>query len=290
MDITQISPMLLETAQAPFSSVDDIFEPKIDGHRLELWRIKGGSTRLYTRHGNECTRQYPELHDINGDDIGLDGEVACVDRETGTIDFESIMERFSTRRIDKIQRLRMSIPVNYIVFDILRYRGVDVRSWPLMKRKELLSQIEFGNPHISTIPFIEREGERLFDEIVTRRLEGIVAKRKESAYMSGQRSSSWLKIINWTYVDVTLIGWRKDKFGWLAGGADMAGQVRPVGVIEFGVPVEQRKEFYSAMRPYVTGKDRNNVYVRPLVRARVKIRNWTKKGFLRDPVFVQYVS
>jgi len=55
-----ISPMLLETVQAAFSDDNYIYEPKIDGHRLILSHING-QTRLYTRHNNDCTRQYPEL-------------------------------------------------------------------------------------------------------------------------------------------------------------------------------------------------------------------------------------
>ncbi|MGG1600355.1 ATP-dependent DNA ligase, partial [Paenibacillus naphthalenovorans] len=58
-----ISPMLLATAPEAFSHEDYVFEPKIDGHRLILSRT-GGQTRLYTRHNNDCTRQYPELNDL----------------------------------------------------------------------------------------------------------------------------------------------------------------------------------------------------------------------------------
>jgi DNA ligase-1 len=282
-----IPPMLLETTTAAFNSLDYIFEPKIDGHRLILSR-RNGMTRLYTRHKNECTQQYPELCDITQDDILLDGEAACVDRDSGRIDFESVMERFSAKRSDKILRLSVAQPVNYMVFDILRFNGQDVRGWPLMRRKELLAGIDFGNPRISVVPFIEREGERLFQEIVSRQMEGIVAKRKESIYMTGQRSASWLKVINWTYVDVVLTGWRKDEFGWLVGVQE-GERIRPVGIVELGVTAPQRKAFYGAVQPYVTGEDRNNVYVQPLIRAKVKIRNWTKKGLLRSPVFVGFI-
>lgn len=282
-----VSPMLLETAQNPFSHSDYIFEPKIDGHRLILSRLDG-QTRLYTRHNTECTRQYPELYDIDQDDIVLDGEVACVDRDSGLIDFESVMERFKATRSDKILRLTATLPANYMVFDILRYKGQDLRSWPLMRRKMLFANINFGNPRISVVPYIERDGERLFREIVSRQMEGIVAKRKESIYATGQRSASWQKIINWTYVDVVLTGWRKDEFGWLVGVQE-DGRMRPVGVVELGVTPAQRKAFYTAVRPYVAGEDKQHVYVQPLVRARVKTRNWTRKGLLRSPVFDRFL-
>ncbi|RKN74985.1 ATP-dependent DNA ligase [Paenibacillus ginsengarvi] len=283
-----VAPMLLETTQSAFNSPDHIFEPKIDGHRLILSRLDGGPTRLYTRHNNECTRQYPELYDIAQEDIVLDGEVACVDRDTGLIDFETVMERFVARKADKVLRLSAVQPANYMVFDILQYKGEDLRGWPLMRRKELLAGLDFGNPRISIVPYIEREGERLFQEIVSRQMEGVVAKRKESVYATGQRSASWQKIINWTYVDVVLTGWRKDEFGWIVGIQEGEG-IRPVGVIELGVTGQQRKAFYGAIRPYVIGEDRHNVYVQPLIRAKVKIRNWTKKGLLRSPVFVEFI-
>lgn len=282
-----ISPMLLETSKSSFDHPDYIYEPKIDGHRLILSRLDG-QTRLYTRHNNECTRQYPELYDIAQDDIVLDGEVACVDRGSGLIDFESVMERFSAKRSDKILRLSASQPANYMVFDILRYKGQDLRGWPLMRRKLLLGNLDFGNPRISVVPYVDHDGERLFREIVSRHMEGIVAKRKESIYATGQRSSSWQKIINWTYVDVVLTGWRKDEFGWLVGVQE-AGRTRPVGVVEFGVTPAQRKAFYATVQPYVTGEDRHNIYVQPLVRATVKTRNWTKKGLLRSPVFDRFI-
>ncbi|WP_238996477.1 hypothetical protein [Paenibacillus pinistramenti] len=53
--------MLLATAPGPFSDPRFIYEPKIDGHRL-IYSQKSGNVRLYTRHNNDCARQYPELH------------------------------------------------------------------------------------------------------------------------------------------------------------------------------------------------------------------------------------
>ena len=90
-----IQPMLLGKREEPFDDDRYVFQPKIDGHRLILSRTSG-HVRLYTRHNNEVTRQYPELHNVPVDgcaDIVLDGEVARLD-ETGWVDFEAIMERF----------------------------------------------------------------------------------------------------------------------------------------------------------------------------------------------------
>lgn len=281
-----IAPMLLATAESAFSHADYIFEPKIDGHRLILSR-QNGRTRLYTRHKVECTRQYPELLRIAIDDIVLDGEVACVDPQTGAIEFESVMERFSANRDEKINSLATALPANYIVFDILRLNGQDLRGLPLIKRKEILAHLNFGNERISKMLYIEREGERLFEEIKSRQLEGIVAKRKESTYVS-RRSAAWQKVINWQFAEVVITGWRKSEFGWLAA-VDDGGQLRPAGIIELGVSATQKKAFFGVSQSIITGENTDYVFVEPRLRSKVKMRNWTRAGLLRSPAFVQFI-
>ncbi len=126
-----ISPMLLQTAPGPFSHSNFIFEPKIDGHRL-IYSQQEGMVRLYTRHNNDCTRQYPELHLPFADDVILDGEVACVDPATGVSEFEAVTRRFQARRADKIKKLTTTLPAYYGIFDILMYKGQDLRGLPLL--------------------------------------------------------------------------------------------------------------------------------------------------------------
>ncbi len=105
-----LQPMLLEKRESPFYDERYTFEPKIDGHRL-IVSVLDGVVRLFTRHNNDVTRQYPELHDapIAGcADVVLDGEVAVVNPETGTVDFEAIMERFQIRRSERIAQAAIS--------------------------------------------------------------------------------------------------------------------------------------------------------------------------------------
>jgi DNA ligase-1 len=283
-----ISPMLLETAPAPFSHADYVFEPKIDGHRLILSHING-ETRLYTRHNNDCTRRYPELIANFGYDIILDGEIACTDPETGEICLESVMTRLSSIRTEKVRRLSMEIPANFVVFDVLQLNGIDLRGLPLMKRKEILAELTFpsGIP-ITKIPYTECEGSALFQQICALKMEGMVAKQRESRYISN-RSDAWLKIINWTYVDVYISGYRKGALGWLASVMESDGTMRPVGVIELGIKPLHKKAFNGVMLPLVCGEDREYVYLEPRLKAKVKIRNWTKAGLLRSPAFVDFI-
>ena len=39
----------------------------------------------------------------------------------------------------------------------------------------------------------------------------------------------------------------------------------------------------------ITGEDRDYVYLEPRIKAKVKIRNWTKAGLLRSPAFVDFI-
>ncbi|WP_317982451.1 hypothetical protein [Paenibacillus glycanilyticus] len=98
----------------------------------------------------------------------------------------------------------------------------------------------------------------------------------------GRRSDKWLKMINYTYAEVKIT--RDTDFGWLAQQNG-----RPVGVIELAVSANHRKAFYRIAQNIVTGEDKNFVYVKPLITARIRMRNWHKSEMMRTPEFVQFV-
>ncbi|OME86541.1 MULTISPECIES: ATP-dependent DNA ligase [Paenibacillus] len=280
-----IEPMLLATAPVPFSDPRDIFEPKIDGHRL-LFSQKADRIRLYTRHETECTQQYPELLAPFDHDILLDGEVACTGPDG--VDFEEVMTRFKAKKDHRIKELTATSPVTYVVFDILQYKGQDLRKLPLMQRKEILAGLNMPNQQFGVIPFVEGAGEALFEQMVSRKLEGMVGKRKNSLYVS-RRSPAWQKVINWSYTDVIITGYRKNEFGLLAAVQNESGGLRPAGIVEYATQAT-RKEFYSKSLSLVTGEDKNFVHLTPVIRGRVKFRNWFKSGMLRTPVLTELIG
>ncbi|NHN33663.1 ATP-dependent DNA ligase [Paenibacillus agricola] len=282
-----IAPMLLHSREKAFSDQAYIFEPQIDGHRLILSKSEE-ETRLFTRQHNECTSQYPELWQVPIDgDVVLDGEVCCTDPETGQLDFGLVMERFQLKKKDKIQAFLNQRPVNYVIWDILFHKGRDLRGLPLMKRRSILESVLLPNNYFSLVPQIEEHGEDLYQSIVDKSMEGIVAKRKSSTYVS-RRSHDWLKIINYQYTNVYLAGYRKDEFGWLAHVKEN-GKMRPAGIIELGVSPAQKKVFRGICKQLVSGEDKNFVYLDPPIQAKVKFRNWTRHGLLRTPSFVDFV-
>lgn len=274
-----IYPMLLEQVDKPFSDGRYIFEPKIDGHRLILSR-KNGITKLYTRHNNDVTAKYPELL-MDGPDIVLDGELTVLDPETGIPDFELTMTRFQSNK--------SRLPVSYVVFDILHFDGADLRSLPLLERKAVLNQTIEDTPVISKIAYVDGRGEDLFDWIAQRKMEGIVAKRKNGRYQAGKRTDDFVKIIDYAYVEAYIAGWRKEEFGWLVHVPMENGYLRPAGIIELGVTPTHKQAFFGAAKELVTKEDRDFVYVEPRIKVRVKFRNWTRNGNLRSPVFIEFL-
>ncbi|SFM48122.1 DNA ligase-1 [Paenibacillus sp. 1_12] len=282
-----IFPMLLKTAPASFDDERYIFQPKIDGHRAII-KHHNGETRIFTRHGTEVTRYYPELWDVPVlDDVILDGEIACHD-ESGAINFELMQARFAIKNRVKIKAAMLHSPVTFYAFDIIVLNGRDLRMLPLTDRQRILADVYGESVHFRTLLTVDSTGNALFGAIKARNMEGIVAKKKESVYVS-KRSSNWLKIINWTYADVYITGCLKQEFGWLAAVHGDGGRLRPAGVIKLGVPPIAKKAFKSVVEPLVIGEDNTNVYLEPKIRIRVKMRNWTQAGLLRAPSFVEFI-
>lgn len=118
-------------------------------------------------------------------------------------------------------------------------------------------------------------------------MEGIVGKRKDSQYVS-RRSREWQKIINWSYADVYITGYKKGEFGWLAAVAGASGKLRPAGIIEHGPSPKHKQAFRGVCQQLITGEDKDHVHLEPRIRARIKMRNWTKSGLLRTPVFMEF--
>jgi|GEM_PF-534933 len=280
-----IAPMLLEKATEPFYDKNTIWEPKLDGHRMMFSQMKGKTT-LYTRHQTDCTVQYPEISQVQFDrDIVLDGEVCCTDPNTGLIDFERVMARFHTSPANVASAARQN-KVSYLVWDILFYDGQDLRSLPLLERKEILARVVLDTETIAKVPFIEADGIRMFDSVKAQKMEGSVCKTVDSPYHSGKRMDVWKKLVAYEYATVYISGFLRDSFGWLVSLPDDKGRMRSVGVVKLAVPAAYRKSVYPFLQSMVLHETKEAVYVEPRIPIDVKFRNWTSKGLLRLPEFV----
>jgi DNA ligase 1 len=270
-----ISPMLLHQVDKPFDDGNFITEMKFDGIRLLLSHFD--KTTLYTRHHTDCTTKFKELleHNLPYGTI-LDGEVIVTDHE-GKPDFEAVMQRFSSNKSNH--------KVTFMVFDILYYRGKPVMDLPQLERKHLLSEVlPDDSEHTIKVPYMVGKGISYFNAVKQNHLEGIVLKSKDSTYKQNHRSKNWLKVINYSYSDVKIAGFKKNEFGLLLNFDNG----RSAGVMEF-MPMNERKAFYQVSKQLIYKEDKNFVYIDPIIECRVKYRNLTKEGKLRIPVFDSFI-
>lgn len=224
---------------------------------------------------------------IDGDFV-LDGEVCCMNPETGAMDYDLVMERLRLTKKNKIHSYSKQRPVTYMVWDILFYNGRDLRQLPLIKRRSILESVLESHPHISIVPQTDGCGEDLWKYVVANHMEGIVGKRKDSKYIS-KRTHDWQAVVNYQCTDVYVTGYRKDDFGWLAC-LEEGGKLRSAGIIELGVSAAHRQEFLNRAQKLRTGEDNHYVYLEPRMKARVKFKGRTRGGMLRNPTFVQFLK
>jgi bifunctional non-homologous end joining protein LigD len=114
----------------------------------------------------------------------LDGEIVALDGE-GKSRFEWLFRR----RNQKGQLV-------YYVFDLIWLDGEDLMGQPLVRRKTLLKRLVKGMPNILYVDHIEEHGQEFYQLILAQGLEGMVAKDKNSPYVSGKETWHWLKIKN----------------------------------------------------------------------------------------------
>lgn len=269
--------MLLHKVDEPFNDDSYITELKLDGFRTIFTKFDD-KVRIYTRHNNEITSMYPELHDIpipNG--TVLDGEIIVTDAQ-GKPDFEACLQRFKTRKCDH--------SISYSVFDIIYSDNKNISQLPLLERKDILSStIMEDTSLLNKVQYTVGNGIPYFELTKQHNLEGIVQKKANSKYQIDKRSSDWLKVINYQYDTVYVSGLRKDKFGLLLNFVDGS----YAGTLEF-MPVQQRKQFYSMYRDFIISEADNFTYIKPEIKINVKYRNLTSKGLLRIPSFVDWAN
>ncbi|NOU99634.1 ATP-dependent DNA ligase [Paenibacillus planticolens] len=275
--------MLLQDAKdnRPYNSKHLVAEVKLDGLRCILSNMD--KLYVYMKDKLLVTHKFPELFQCPlPEGTIVDGELVILD-DQGKPDFEAMSARFLSPR-DKT-------PVIFYAFDILKYKGIDVTGLSLLKRKELLDQAFIENANYKKVKVYEGKAVDYFEQIRQRGLEGIVLKSKKETfkYEVNKRSKQWQKVINWTYADVYISGYRKNNFALLASIDSADGSKIPVGVIETGVTSMHQKALDGVKNRLVFKEDNHFAYMEPRLMAKIKTRNWTKSGRLRSPVFMDFV-
>jgi bifunctional non-homologous end joining protein LigD len=182
-----VPPMMAESAKAPFDSQDWIFEIKLDGYRAITAFDSAGKAHLWSRNGLSLEAKFPAIANavskLKLRSTVLDGEVVAVD-ENGIPRFQ-LLQRFQKQP---------TAPTLYYVFDLLWYKGDDLTQKPVLERRKVLERVLKPAAGIQLGSCIEAEGKALFELTKEKGMEGVIAKRKDSLYRPGKRTSDWLKI------------------------------------------------------------------------------------------------
>ena len=182
-----LEPQLATLASTPPSDSGWVVDAKYDGYRV-MTRIEAGEARLITRGGHDWTPKMPSLAaavEALGIKSGwLDGEIVVMSAQ-GVPNFNALQNA-----IDKSQ----NEDIQYFVFDAPFLEGLDLRKVPLWSRRVALKKLfSEDQPRVHFSQDFELPPAQMLEAACRMGLEGVMAKRRDSTYVSG-RTETWLKL------------------------------------------------------------------------------------------------
>ncbi len=257
-------------------------EPKYDGFRLQIHYSKARrDVRLYSRNLEEVSFMYPDIvegvkKEVKTSEVIFEGEAIGFDPSTGN--FLPFQETVSRKRKYDIDETAKKIPLKFFTFDILYENGKNLIGEVFTgRRKRLEKIIESSSDHHKHTIFVASDEvtdsakklELMFDDAVSRGLEGIVAKKLNGFYQPGARGWNWIKLkrsysskIDDT-IDCLIMGYdfgkgKRANFGigaFLAGVYDnKKDQFVTVAKVGTGLSDEEWKKLKRIGEKYKTGK------------------------------------
>jgi ATP-dependent DNA ligase len=177
------------------------YEPKWDGFRCIAFR-EGETVELQSKAGQTLTRYFPELVaallKVKAQKFVLDGEIILL--IDGKLSFDDLLQRIHPAA-SRVTKLSQQTPTQFVLFDLLvDDRGRSLVDQPFSKRRVTLESFTNkylkGNatfvlsPATTEIPIAR-------DWLKTMRgqLDGVVAKRLDLTYLSGERAMQKIKTL-----------------------------------------------------------------------------------------------
>lgn len=225
-----------------------LYEPKWDGFRSLSWSEP--ENRIDSRNERPLLRYFPELREALDQlppGTVVDGEIVVV-RE-GVTDFDTLQQRIHPAE-SRISKLSAATPAELVAFDILSYKGSDLRQMPFRDRRARLEELAgiLELPwHLTPQTDSEERAREWFDEFESAGCDGIIAKDPEMAYQHGKRAM--IKIKHRRTVDVVVGGFREHKDGGkigslLLGLFNVSGDLHFIGHCS-GFPDVDRVEIFQ---------------------------------------------
>jgi bifunctional non-homologous end joining protein LigD len=290
--------MLAKAAPLPASDRGWAYEFKWDGVRAVVY--VEGSVRAYSRGDKDLAKGFPELFEL-GARLGsrsaiLDGEIVAFD-DAGRPNFGRLQHRLNLASPAAIERRASEVAATYLAFDLLELDGHSLLGLTYDERRERLEALDLNGPTFATPPvFRDVRGSDVLAAASGAGLEGVVAKRRDSLYRPGARTSDWLKLKIVKSQEVVIGGWtdgegeRAGSLGALLLGVNDNGTLCYAGKVGTGFDARSRRDLLAALRPLVcpdspfaAGPAASDGvhFVEPTLVGEVSYGEWTAAGHLR---------
>jgi bifunctional non-homologous end joining protein LigD len=187
-----------------------------------------------------------------------------------------------------------------VCFDLLHFAGINLRGSTYVDRRRYLSQCLLPSAHIQLV-HATGDAEQLYAAATATGFEGIVAKRRNSTYQPGKRSTAWLKFKTTHTTEFVVGGYTQGKgerepLGALLLGTWTGGKLQYVGHVGSGLTagviddIGRRAQKLLRKRSPFSAKvelHRPTKWLEPKLVAEVSFAQHTPDGLLRAPVFVR---
>jgi bifunctional non-homologous end joining protein LigD len=278
-----------------------IYELKWDGYRA-LALKHANDVRLLSLKEKNLTSDFAAVAEaVRGVSVltaVIDGEIVAVDTR-GCPSFQALQNRASTGREWQIV---------YYAFDLLSLEGEDWKKKPLHQRKAKLRELLQGsdvryNAELSGTP------EAIVKTVKKARLEGVIAKDRDSLYRAGARVTTWVKFKIDKAQEFVIGGYKADggSFQSILVGYYDGTKLLFAGKVRQGFNPAIRRRLLETMRPLLATKCpfdnlpssrkshfgegiaieemKELCWLKPKLVAQVSFTEWTNYGLLRHATF-----
>jgi bifunctional non-homologous end joining protein LigD len=295
-----VPPELATLVEEPPEGDGWIHEIKFDGYRL-ICAVGGGRAITYTRKGLDWSARFHSLiqplADLPCSSALLDGEAVVMDAD-GRSDFGALQVALG----DAPGANGTGGRITYHVFDLLHLDGEDLRSLPVIERKEKLRGLLADQPETGPIFFSDHvvgHGKEFFEKAQSMKLEGIIAKRADSPYRS-ERSKAWLKIKTNEGQEFIIIGWqpstvKKRPFSAILLATRDENKLVYRGRVGSGFSERTLDDLAAKFAPLETKTQpaedipadarKGTHWLKPELVAEIEFRGWTGDGYVRQGAF-----
>jgi bifunctional non-homologous end joining protein LigD len=247
---TGVKPMKATLVDEPFDDPDWLYEVKWDGYRA-VATINKGNAEMLSRNNLPFDKFYPINKLLKSWEINavIDGEIVVLN-EKGVSDFGALQNWRSEADGELV----------YYIFDILWYEGKNLMGLPLIERQAILKEVlPTSDDRIRQSKVFNTSGIEFFHAAERIGLEGIIAKKANSFYISDARSKEWLKIKVHKRQEVVIAGYTKNEdttkqFSSLLLGVYDNGALKYAGKVGTGFSDKLQKEMMAQFKPLITNE------------------------------------